>query len=328
MPCPGGQKIHGVPATGRKRFWFLACSRKCAASVQTRAAACTGRAGGNYAGRVETGSSRHRRFPRIPGAAAPPRRSIILRIPPPRATPRRCKAPAGSAAGARTARTVFPDITRKPDCRRTQSPGGRRRPSRSRGRREPRRAKGVHESLACRERRVPRLVDHPASNLPAIGSVQEARPCARSVKTLPLNRRPSECPERPRMRAHRHCGIIGRAVRPNSTTLARPGVSSTRSSRAHSRPGGFRVRHPPAADRLFDGAPDFRSVEVLTTRLRGRCPSSRHSLTSTPSPAAHGRAASPRNKTPGATSRSFFKRMCTGMIIDRNIRRIGSKGSW
>ena len=118
--------------------------------------------------------------------------------------------------------------------------------------------------------------------------MQEARPCARSVKTLPLNRRPSRCSERPRMRAHWHCGVIGRAVRPNSTTLARRGASSTGSSRARSRPGGFQVRHPPAADRLFDGAPDFRSVEVLTIRLRSRCPSSRHSPTSTPSPAALG----------------------------------------
>ena len=56
---------------------------------------------------------------------------------------------------------------------------------------------------------------------------------------LPLNRRSSKRSERPRMRAHRHCG--GRSACPNSTTPAGRGISSTRSPRAHSRPGGFRV---------------------------------------------------------------------------------------
>ena len=74
---------------------------------------------------------------------------------------------------------------------------------------------------------------------------------------------------------------------------------------------GLRIRHPPAADRLFDGAPDLRSVEIpdpaagpLSQLSSFTC---EHSFASG-ARASPVRAASPRNITSGATSRSFFKR--------------------
>ncbi len=87
---------------------------------------------------------------------------------------------------------------------------------------------------------------------------------------LPLNRgRPNA--RTGRVGAHKHCGMFVHSARPNGTMPARRGVSPTRSPTARSTLRGFRVRHP-SVDRLFDGAPDFRSVAALTIRLRGSCP--------------------------------------------------------
>ena len=66
---------------------------------------------------------------------------------------------------------------------------------------------------------------------------------------LPLNRRTSKCSERPRMRAHRHCGIIGRSARPNGTTPARPrGVVDEKPQGAQHAGWFTGLRIPSAAD--------------------------------------------------------------------------------
>ena len=168
------------------RFWYVRES-----SLRTRGAAC---ADGNYARPCR---NRTVRTPSLSansgrGCHAKEVHSVIRRIP--RADAQQMQGagvPRVWTAGVRAVQTPFPDSSQKTGGLDLQTVVVNRHVHEAAANRAILMAKGIHESVARRERRVQRLVDRPASNLPAIGSAQEALRLPKKREDVVVERRSS-----------------------------------------------------------------------------------------------------------------------------------------